>query len=49
MGKCKEIKNAYSMLYCKRICAKALDADGFVFGTPVHYAAASGAMTSFYG
>ncbi len=26
---------------------KAKKADGFVFGTPVHYAAASGAMTSF--
>lgn len=26
---------------------KAKDADGFVFGSPVHYAAASGNMTSF--
>lgn len=26
---------------------KAKDADGFIFGTPVHYAAASGALTSF--
>ncbi len=26
---------------------KAADANGFVFGSPVHYAAASGAMTSF--
>ena len=26
---------------------KARDADGFVFGSPVHYAAASGNMTSF--
>lgn len=26
---------------------KALAADGFIFGTPVHYAAASGAMTAF--
>lgn len=26
---------------------KAKDADGFVFGSPVHYAAASGAITSF--
>ena len=25
----------------------AQDADGFIFGTPVHYASASGAMTSF--
>lgn len=27
--------------------AVAKNADGFIFGTPVHYAAASGAMTSF--
>ena len=26
---------------------KALEADGFIFSTPVHYAAASGAMTAF--
>lgn len=26
---------------------KALEADGFIFGTPVHYAAASGNMTAF--
>lgn len=26
---------------------KAAGADGFIFGTPVHYAAASGALTSF--
>lgn len=26
---------------------EAADCDGFVFGTPVHYAAASGALTSF--
>ncbi len=27
--------------------AKADEADGFIFGSPVHYAAASGALTSF--
>ncbi len=27
--------------------ARAWDADGFIFGSPVHYAAASGALTSF--
>ena len=26
---------------------KAMETDGFIFGTPVHYAAASGAMTAF--
>ena len=26
---------------------KAQEADGFIFGSPVHYAAASGAITSF--
>lgn len=30
-----------------RFVEKAKEADGFVFGTPVHYAAASGAVTSF--
>ena len=29
--------------------AKAKEADGFVFGSPVHYAAASGALSSFMG
>ena len=29
--------------------AKAEKADGYVFGSPVHYAGASGAMTSFLG
>ena len=29
--------------------AKAKEADGFVFGSPVHYAAASGALASFMG
>ena len=28
-------------------CQKAREADGFVFGSPVHYAAISGAMSSF--
>ena len=27
--------------------AKAKEADGFIFGTPVHYAAASGSLTAF--
>jgi multimeric flavodoxin WrbA len=27
--------------------AKALEADGFIFGSPVHYASASGNMTAF--
>ena len=27
--------------------AKAMEADGFIFGTPVHYAAATGNMTAF--
>ena len=28
---------------------KAYDADGFIFGSPVHYAAATGAITAFLG
>ena len=40
-GKCvfDDVVNEFA-LKCK-------EADGFIFGTPVHYAAASGAMTSF--
>jgi multimeric flavodoxin WrbA len=30
-----------------RFLSKAAEADGFVFGSPVHYASASGMMTSF--
>ena len=41
MGKCvfNDVVNEFA--------EKAKKADGFVFGTPVHYAAASGAITSF--
>ncbi len=46
-GKCKEIKKCVFDDTVNEFVQKALDADGFVFGTPVHYAAASGAMTSF--
>jgi len=40
-GKCTfdDVVNEFRM--------KAYEADGFIFGTPVHYAAASGNMTSF--
>ena len=40
-GKCvkNDIVNEFS--------ARAKNADGFIFGTPVHYAGASGAITSF--
>ena len=41
IGKCvfDDVVNAFRV--------KAYEADGFVFGTPVHYAAASGNMTAF--
>jgi multimeric flavodoxin WrbA len=41
MGKCAfdDVVNTFRL--------KAYEADGFVFGTPVHYAAASGNMTAF--
>jgi len=41
LGKCvfDDVVNAFRQ--------KAYDTDGFIFGTPVHYAAASGNMTAF--
>lgn len=40
-GKCVNDKD-----YLNRILDKVKEADGYVFGSPVHYAAASGALTS---
>ncbi len=42
LGKCVNNSDAVN-----ETIAKLDDADGFVFGTPVHYASASGAITSF--
>ncbi|WP_298498573.1 flavodoxin family protein [uncultured Methanobrevibacter sp.] len=47
-GKCAEIgKCTFGDDKVNEFVEKAYDADGFVFGTPVHYAAASGATTAF--
>ena len=45
--KCSEIKKCVFNDVVNEFAEKAKKADGFIFGTPVHYAAASGAMTSF--
>lgn len=45
--KCKEKGNCIINDKVNEFRALAQNADGFIFGTPVHYAAASGAMTSF--
>lgn len=51
---CMACKKCYELGRCtfeddkvNEFVEKAYDADGFVFGTPVHYAAASGATTAF--
>ena len=45
--KCSEIGKCVFNDVVNEFAEKAKKADGFIFGTPVHYAAASGAMTSF--
>jgi multimeric flavodoxin WrbA len=47
-GQCREIHGrcVYDDDPVNRLLEKAETADGFVFGSPVHYAAASGAITS---
>ncbi len=45
--KCSEIRKCVFDDVVNEFAEKAKKADGFIFGTPVHYAAASGAMTSF--
>jgi len=45
--KCVELKRCVFSDRVNDFLDLARDADGFVFGSPVHYAAASGAITSF--
>lgn len=45
--KCVQIHKCVFDDVVNRFREKAYQADGFVFGTPVHYAAASGNMTAF--
>ncbi len=44
---CKTTKRCVINDKVNEFLEKAKDADGFIFGTPVHYAAASGALTAF--
>lgn len=44
---CKTTKRCVINDIVNEFLDKAKSADGFIFGTPVHYAAASGALTSF--
>ncbi len=46
-GACAKTGKCFVEDVVNEFVAKAKGADGFVFGTPVHYAAASGAVTSF--
>lgn len=46
-GYCKQNKKCFIDDVVNEFVKKAEKADGFIFGTPVHYAAASGAITSF--
>lgn len=46
-GACTETGECFRKDAVNRFLEKAGAADGFVFGSPVHYAAASGALTSF--
>lgn len=46
-GKCFENGKCVFNDVVNEFAEKAKEADGFVFGTPVHYAAASGSITSF--
>lgn len=46
-GKCNEIGKCIFDDVVNEFAEKCKDADGFIFGTPVHYASASGAITSF--
>ena len=46
-GGCKKLGKCVVSDTVNEFTEKAAGADGFVFGSPVHYAAASGALTSF--
>lgn len=46
-GGCKKLGKCVYNDSVNEFVEKAKEADGFIFGSPVHYAAASGALTSF--
>jgi len=46
-GACRQLGKCVFDDVVNEFVEKAKEADGFIFGSPVHYAAASGAITSF--
>lgn len=46
-GACAKLGHCFTEDTVNEFTEKAQTADGFIFGSPVHYAAASGAITSF--
>lgn len=46
-GACRKLGRCFSVDTVNEFVEKTQSADGFIFGSPVHYAAASGAITSF--
>lgn len=46
-GKCQETGECVFSDKVNEFSKLAIDADGFIFGSPVHYASAGGAITSF--
>lgn len=46
-GACGKSGECFRKDIVNEFVAKAADADGYIFGSPVHYAAASGTITSF--
>lgn len=46
-GACAKLGRCFAVDTVNEFVEKARDADGFIFGSPVHYASASGAVTSF--
>ena len=48
-GACRKLGKCANEDIVNETAIKCAEADGFVFGSPVHYAAASGAITAFLG
>lgn len=46
-GACRKTGECFRKDIVNEFVEKASEADGYIFGSPVHYAAASGALTSF--
>lgn len=46
-GACRDSKRCFRKDIVNEFSDKAKDADGFIYGSPVHYASASGMLTSF--